>query len=106
MNQHAAKLSTVISSTIANTRHLLNLIREASPETSSATTEALWSELEKLYTAMNDAKAALPKFLDKQRNNISLYHTAMMNQMIQDTQNELNIQHKKVGSTLEDFSRS
>ncbi|ENI09207.1 hypothetical protein COCC4DRAFT_56729 [Bipolaris maydis ATCC 48331] len=96
VNQHAAKLSTVISSTIANTRHLLNLIREASPETSSATTEALWSELEKLYTAMNDAKAALPKFLDKQRNNISLYHTAMMNQMIQDTQNELNIQHKKV----------
>ncbi|EUC31628.1 hypothetical protein COCCADRAFT_6510 [Bipolaris zeicola 26-R-13] len=96
VNQHAVKLSTVISSTIANTRRLLNLIREASPDTSNATVEALWDELEKLYTAMNDAKAALPTFLDKQRNNISLYHTAMMNQMIQDTQHELNIQHKKV----------
>jgi hypothetical protein len=96
VDKHAARFSTVVSSTITNTRRLLDLIREASSNATKSTVEALWRELEELYAALNDTKAALPTFLEKQRNNMSLYHNAMMNQMIKETQDELNIQHKKV----------
>lgn len=101
MNKHTARFATVVSTTATNTRRLLHLVREASPEATNATIDALWKELEDLYAALNDAKAALPVFLEKQRNSLSLYHTSMMNQMIQDTQNELEIQHKKVSLSLQ-----
>lgn len=39
---------------------------------------------------------ALPTFLEKQKDNMSLYHTSMVNEAFQETQDELNTQHKKV----------
>jgi chromosome segregation ATPase len=58
--------------------------------------EGMWDELEKLQNAALEAKAALPTLLEKQKGNMSLYHTSIVNQAFQDTQEELNTQHKKV----------
>lgn len=96
VDEHAAKLSRTVSSTVANTRRLLELIRQSTPDAAGASMDTLWKELEQLFVAVNDANAALPVFLEKQRNNMSLYHTSMMNEAIQDTQEELKISHKKV----------
>lgn len=100
VDKYAARFSVVASNAAANTRKLLELIREALPESSRSVLETLFKELDQLYAAFNDAKAALPIFLEKQRSNTSLYHASMMNQMMQDTQYELNIQHKKVSCPL------
>jgi chromosome segregation ATPase len=56
----------------------------------------MWGELEKLHNAALEAKAALPTFLETQKGNMSLYHTSMVNEAYQDSQEELNAQHKKV----------
>jgi hypothetical protein len=95
--KHASKFTRTISTTVTNTRRLLELIREASPD-ANPTVDALWKELEELYAAANEAKDALPAFLEKQRDNMSLYHSSMVNEAIKDTQDELNIQHKKVSN--------
>ncbi|USP78185.1 hypothetical protein yc1106_05459 [Curvularia clavata] len=95
VDKHATRFSVAASTAVTNTRRLLELIREALPDSTRAHADAMSKELEQLYVAVNDAKAALPIFLEKQRNNISLYHTSMMNRMVQDTQHELNIQHNK-----------
>lgn len=96
VEKHAAKLSVIVSDKVVNTRRLLELIREACPEATNATIDALWVELEDLFAAANDSKAALPEFLEKQRDNLGLYHASMMNETIQERQDELNIAHKKV----------
>ena len=107
--KHAKKISRTVSSTVTNTRRLLELIREASPDATNPTIDDLWDELEQLFAAANEAKEALPEFLEKQRDNMSLYHSSMVNEAIKDTQDELNIQHKKVSdipSTLRTFEAS
>jgi hypothetical protein len=98
VEKHTAKLSSTISSTLANTHRLLELIRESMPaaDATDSPVDKLWTELEQLFAAASDAKAALPAFLEKQRNNMSLYHNSMMNEAVRDTQEELNISYKKV----------
>lgn len=96
VDKHGTIFSRTISSSVTSTRRLLELIRESAPDATNATVDKLWNELEELFAAANDAKATLPAFLEKQRNNMSLYHTSMMNETIRDTQDELNTQHKKV----------
>ena len=97
VEQHEAKLSSTISDKVVNTRRLLELMRKACPEATNATVDALWVELEDLFAAANRSKTALAGFLEKQRDNLGLYHASMMNETIRETQDELNIAHKKVG---------
>ncbi|KAI4623462.1 hypothetical protein J4E80_003272 [Alternaria sp. BMP 0032] len=94
--KHAKKFTRTVSTTVTNTRRLLELIRAESPDATNPTVEALWNELEALFAAANDAKEKLPVFLEKQRDNMSLYHSSMVNEAIKDSQDELNTQHKKV----------
>jgi hypothetical protein len=96
VEKHTAKLSRTLSSTVANTHRLLELIRESMPDANDSPVDQLWAELEQLFAAANDAKTALPTFLEKQRNNMSLYHNSMVNEVIRDSREELNIAHKKV----------
>lgn len=96
MEQHTAKFSRAVSSAVENTHQLLILLREATPGAKEV--DHLWRELEQLFEAANEAKAALPDFMDKQRDNMSLYHSWMMNETIRETQQELNLQHKKVNT--------
>lgn len=99
VDKHAAKFSRTVSAAVTNTRKLLELIREALKEDDAAalkTVDDLWTELELLFEATKGAKDALPEFLEKQRDNMALYHGAMMNEAYQETQQELNLQHKKV----------
>ncbi|KAH6625412.1 hypothetical protein C7974DRAFT_360584 [Boeremia exigua] len=93
---HTAKFSQTISSAIVNTRELLSLLRESTP--GSEAVDNLWKELEQLFKAANNSNAALPEFMKKQRDNLSLYHSSMMNETIRDTQEELRFQHKKVNT--------
>lgn len=99
VDKYASKFSRTMSSAVINTRRLLELIRESLQEENTVDMKAvddLWAELEQLFVAANEAKVALPNFLEKQRNNLGLYHTSMMHETIRETQQELNIQHKKV----------
>jgi DNA repair exonuclease SbcCD ATPase subunit len=99
VDKYAAKFSQTLSSAITNTRRLLELIREAvRKEDPSAlkAVDSLWVELEQLFAAATNTKDALPNFLEKQRNNMALYHSSMMNETYRESQDELNLQHKKV----------
>ena len=96
VEEHTAKFSRAVSSAITNIRRLLSLLRESTP--SSEVVDNLWQELEQLFEIANNAKAALPEFMEKQRDNINLYHSSMMNETIRETQEELNLQHKKVNT--------
>jgi DNA repair exonuclease SbcCD ATPase subunit len=96
VDSHTAKLSSTVSSAVVNVRQLLDLIRKSMPAADLHAIGDLWTELEQLFAAANDAKTALPKFLEKQRNNMSLYHTSLLNETIRENQEELNVQHKKV----------
>ena len=82
---------------------LLDLLRDsirkenpASAEADLKTVDGMWTELQRLIEAAQEAKTALPTFLDKQKGNMSLYHASVVNEAFQDTQDELNAQHKKV----------
>jgi hypothetical protein len=101
VDKFTRKLSATLSSTVTNTHRLLELIRESMPAADAADspTDQLWTELEQLFAVATDAKAALPEFLEKQRNNMNLYHHSKVNEVIHDTQEELNLSHKKVSST-------
>ncbi|KAF2851606.1 hypothetical protein T440DRAFT_54117 [Plenodomus tracheiphilus IPT5] len=99
VDKHAAKLSRTVSTVVTNTRQLLALIHETLQKEGTTGTEnvdSLWAEMDQLVTAAGDAKSAIPVFLEKQRNNMSLYHASMLNETIADTQEELNLQHKKI----------
>jgi hypothetical protein len=99
VDKHAAKISQTVSSAVINTRRLLELIREAVQKEDPLALEPvddLWTELEQLFAAANGAKDALPKFLEKQRNNMALYHGSMMNETYRESQEELNLQNKKI----------
>jgi hypothetical protein len=99
VDKHAASFSRKVSSAVSSTRQLLELIRAALKEddaTALKTVDDLWTELEQLFEAANGAKDALPDFLEKQRNNMALYHCSVMNETYRESQEELNMQHKKV----------
>lgn len=99
VDKHVAKFSKTVSLAVTTTRRLLELIRESLQKDNAAdltTVDGLWAELERVFAAANAANAAVPVFLEKQRNNMSLYHASMMNEAMHDSQVELNIQHKKV----------
>jgi chromosome segregation ATPase len=99
VDKHAAKFSMSLSNAIANTRKLLELISKAvQKEDPSAlkSIDALWMELELLFEAAEGAKNALPSFLEKQRNNMALYHGSVLNETYRDSQEELNLKHKKI----------
>lgn len=96
VEEHTMKFSRAVSSAMTNTRQLLTLLRESTP--GSEVVDNLWLELEQLFEVANTAKAVLPEFMKKQRDNTSLYHSSMMNEIIRETQQELNLQHKKVNT--------
>jgi DNA repair exonuclease SbcCD ATPase subunit len=99
VEKHTTKFSRTVSSTVTTTRRLLGIIQEAvQKEDASAlkTVDDLWIELEQLFDAANGTKEALPEFLEKQRNNMALYHASAMNETYRDSQAELNMQYKKV----------
>jgi hypothetical protein len=50
----------------------------------------LWVELEQIYEAAQGANSALPDFLEKQRNNMALYHGSAMNETYRDSQSRDN----------------
>ncbi|KAL6708611.1 hypothetical protein ACN47E_002592 [Coniothyrium glycines] len=99
VDKHATQFSRSISSAVSNTRRLLELIRESVQKENVQSTKALddlWVELEQLFAAANDNKAAVFTFMEKQRDNMSLYHASKLNETIRETQEELNMQHRKV----------
>ncbi|KAL5119576.1 hypothetical protein ACEQ8H_002422 [Pleosporales sp. CAS-2024a] len=99
VDQHTAQVSRALSSTSANTKRLLELLRETLSKDDPLAlkpVDDLWNELEVLYQAAQDTKEALPAFLEKQRNNMALYHSSVLNETFRDSQAELNMQHKKV----------
>jgi chromosome segregation ATPase len=99
VDKHAAKFSRTVSSAVTNTRRLLELIREAVQKedpTGLKKFDDLWAELEQLFAAANGAKDALPSFLEKQRNNMALYHGSVINETYRESQEELNLQNKKI----------
>ncbi|KAF1927664.1 uncharacterized protein M421DRAFT_421507 [Didymella exigua CBS 183.55] len=96
VEQHTAKFSRAVSSAVENTHQLLNLLREATP--SAKEVDHLWQELEQIFEATKEARTALPEFMEKQRDNMSLYHSSMMNETIRETQQEVNLQHKKINT--------
>lgn len=96
VEEHTLQFSRAVSSAVTNTRQLLTLLRETTP--GSEALDNLWGELEQLFEAVKNAEAALPEFMEKQRDNMSLYHSSMMNETIRETQDELNLQHKKVNT--------
>jgi hypothetical protein len=98
VDKHAAQFSRTVSSAVTNTRQLLELIREAVQKddpTALKPVDDLWEELELLFSAAQGTKEALPSFLEKQRNNMALYHASVINETYRDSQQELNMQHKK-----------
>jgi hypothetical protein len=99
VDEHTAKFSRNVSNAMAITHRLLHLIHESMQKENVKDVhilDELLAELDQLFAAIHDNKAAMPAFLEKQRNNMSLYHASMMNEIMRETQEELNIQHKKV----------
>lgn len=98
IDRYGAKFSRTVSTAVANTRQLLELVREAvNKEDPSAlkTIDDLWTELEQLFEAAKGSKAAMAHFLEKQKSNMTLYHAAVVNETYRETQEELNMQCKK-----------
>lgn len=98
VDSHVARLSSTVSTTVANTRKLLTLVRASLQKDSVTDTKAidgLWAELEQLVEAASDVKAAMPVSLGKQGNHMSLYHSSMPDETIRDPQ-EVDIQPKKI----------
>src|SRR5690242_6369909 len=96
VQDHTTNFSRAVSSAVTNTHRLLGLLRESTP--GSEMVDDLWQELERLFETANKATAALPEFMEKQRDNMSLYHSSMMNETVRETQEELQFQHKKVNT--------
>jgi chromosome segregation ATPase len=99
VDKHAANFSRTVSSAVTNTHRLLELIRELVQKEDPAglkKVDELWAELEQLFAAANGAKEALPNFLEKQRNNMALYHGSVINETYRESQEELNLQNKKI----------
>jgi len=102
IDKHSASFAKSVLTTMQNTRQLLDLIRNSikkeSPTADSelATVENIWKELGKLNEAAVEARNALPAFLDKQKENMSLYHSSVVNETMRESQAELDLQHKKI----------
>jgi chromosome segregation ATPase len=76
------------------------LIREAVAKESSASSldalNTLWQELEQIYSVLQDAKEALPAFVDKQKENLELFTNVMVTEASQASREQLMAQHKKL----------
>jgi chromosome segregation ATPase len=102
VDKHSASFNKSVYSAMNNTRDLLTLVRESikkdSPTAASelATVHHIWVELERLSEAVKEAKNALPTFLEKQKDNMSLYHNSAINETMRESQAELDLQHKKI----------
>lgn len=104
VDTHAATFSQSVSSAVANTRNLLQLLRESievKPDDETAkrqlkAVDGLGEELERLYKTAQEAKKALPEFLEKQGDNMRLYHNSALAETIAETHQEVALQHKKL----------
>ncbi|ORY13140.1 hypothetical protein BCR34DRAFT_535926 [Clohesyomyces aquaticus] len=102
VDKHSAFVDKSLSTTVFNIRQLLNLIRTSVTKDNKAleeelkAVEELWSELEQLFRVAKEAKDAVPRFMDKQKENMSLYHSSCMKDAMNDSQQEVDIQLKKV----------
>lgn len=104
VDEHAATFTKSVNSAVANTRQLLQLLREninVKQEDEAAkrqltAVDELGEELERLYKTAQEAKKALPEFLEKQGDNMKLYHNSTLAETIAETQQELALQHKKI----------
>lgn len=96
VEDHTASFSKAVANAVENTRELLRQLRDSTPN--SKVVDGLWQELEQLFEAANTAKTALPQFMENQRGNMNLFHSSMMHETIQETQAELNFQHKKLNT--------
>lgn len=96
VEDHTVKLSRAVSNAVLNTRQLLSLLRQSTPH--SELVDNLWHELERVFQTVDGSKAAITDFMEKQRNNMSLYHSSIVNETIRETQAELDLQHKKINT--------
>lgn len=80
VEEHMTKSSRAISTTITNTHQLLALLRNST--LGSEVAEDLWWELEQFYEAANDARAALPNLMGKQRDDTNRHHSSTINEPI------------------------
>ncbi|KAJ4305624.1 hypothetical protein N0V90_001155 [Kalmusia sp. IMI 367209] len=103
IKQHTITVAHSVSTTVVNSRQIVTLIREAIKKESPGSAEAslkavndLWEQLEKLAATTYEAKNALPRYLEKQKENISLIAVSKVQQAYLETQQELDQQHKKV----------
>lgn len=101
IDKHTARLSKTVSLTVSNTQSVLELLRKTinrdnASETELSVCDNLWRDLQLLANAAREAQKALPDFLTKQDENLRLYHNARVNTTMQELQNEVNLQHKKV----------
>lgn len=96
---HTTKLAKELSNDVLNTRQLLSLLYKTTA--GSGVVNNLWHELEQLFEVLGGPKAALPDFLERQCNNMSLYHSSNVNETIRKTQAELNLQRKKANTQHE-----
>lgn len=101
VDEHSARFAKSVSSAVGNTHQLLDLVRDSvkkeSPTAASelSTVDKIWKELEEMFEAVRESKTALPKFLEKQKDNMSLYHNSVVNETMRESQTELDLQHKK-----------
>ncbi|KAF1835156.1 hypothetical protein BDW02DRAFT_496576 [Decorospora gaudefroyi] len=96
VDKHGAEFSRTVSTTVTNTHRLLELIRASMPDTTGLPVDMQWNELEHLFAAAKGVKTALPVSLEKQRDDMSLYHTSKLNEAVRDMHEELSNSHKKV----------
>ncbi|KAL1592671.1 hypothetical protein SLS60_011087 [Paraconiothyrium brasiliense] len=101
--QHKHILDQTVSTVIANTRQILNMITDAiqreRPDTADASLKVvanLRHELEKLVEASRQAQGALPYFLEKQKENASLLARTKIQEAHRDIQQELGLKDKKI----------
>ncbi|CAI6332411.1 unnamed protein product [Periconia digitata] len=102
VDEHTAKLSKS-TSTAAATRQILMALHDALKSEDPAAAagklqvvETLWFELEKLYTSIQEARSALPGFIEKQNHAASLIIGTVANSAFRGVHDELKVQHQKV----------
>lgn len=101
VDQHTAAFTSAVNESVTNTRKVLTLLREEAKkgpvlQATLDRLDALWTEMEKMLAAASEAKDALPAFLTKQSDNMSLFHNAKIAEAMHDNQEEVNLLRKKV----------
>lgn len=97
--QYSKHLTTKISGASRATRELLEILRDLVASHDLAALELfdkIWMEFVALTSATTDVQKAIPKLLEKQKDNMNLAHALKLNDVIKETEDEVNIQHNKV----------